>query len=145
MDKIGRSATNRITVSFPYSPDYIAKIKTIEGYRWHPEEKYWSLPSGNDILDRLASLFEGERLNIDPSLKTTVDRANLMRDFDDLQRELISRKNSPKTIKAYIYYNEDFLRFAKKSHADVVNEDIKNYLFYLADEKDSSASTFIGG
>ncbi|MBU4139743.1 MAG: tyrosine-type recombinase/integrase [Euryarchaeota archaeon] len=37
--------------------------------------------------------------------------------------------------------NEDFLRFAKKSPADVANEDIKNYLFYLADEKDSSAST----
>ncbi len=40
--KIGRGVANRITVSFSYSPDYIAKIKTIEGYRWHPEEKYWS-------------------------------------------------------------------------------------------------------
>ncbi|GFO96785.1 uncharacterized protein ig2599ANME_0975, partial [groundwater metagenome] len=109
--KIGRGVANRITVSFSYNPYYyyIAKIKTIEGYRWHPEEKYWSLPSGNDILDRLASLFEGERLNIDPSLKTTVDKANPMRDFEDLRRELVSRKYSPKTIKAYIYYNEDFL------------------------------------
>ncbi|GFO96106.1 phage integrase family protein, partial [groundwater metagenome] len=112
--KIGRGVANRITVSFSYNPDYIAKIKTIEGYRWHPEEKCWSLPSGNDILDRLASLFEGERLNIDPSLQTIADRANPMRDFDDIQRELISRKYSPKTIKAYIHYNEDFLRFAKK-------------------------------
>lgn len=86
-------------------------------------------------------LFEGERLGIDPSLKNIVDKANPMRDFDDLQREFISRKYSPKTIKAYIYYNEDLLRLAKKSPADVVNKDIQNYLFYLADEKDSSAST----
>jgi hypothetical protein len=85
--KIGRSAANRITVSFPYNPDRIAKIKTMQGYRWHPEEKYWSLPSGNDILDRLVFLFEGERFDIDPSLQTIADRANPMRDFDDLQRE----------------------------------------------------------
>jgi site-specific recombinase XerD len=97
--KISRDTAGRITVSFLYNPSYIAKIKSIKSYRWHPEEKYWSLPSDNGILD------------------------------------------SPKTIKAYIYYNEDFLRFAKKSPADVANEDIKNYLFYLADEKDSSAST----
>ena len=64
--KISRSVANRITVSFPYNPDYIAKIKTMQGYRWHPEEKYWSLPSDNDILDRRATLFEGASLDIDP-------------------------------------------------------------------------------
>jgi site-specific recombinase XerD len=86
-------------------------------------------------------LFEGERLDIDPSLKTIVEKAKPMRDFEELQRELISRKYSSKTIKAYIHYNEDLLRFAKKSPVDVVEKDVKNYLFYLADEKDSSAST----
>jgi hypothetical protein len=60
---IGRGAANRITVSFPYNPDYIGKIKTMQGYRWHPEEKCWSIPSDNDILDRLASLFEGASLD----------------------------------------------------------------------------------
>jgi integrase/recombinase XerD len=68
--KIGRGATNRITVSFPYNPDYIAKIKSLKDYRWHPEEKCWSFPSGNDVLDRLASLFKGERLEIDPFIQT---------------------------------------------------------------------------
>ncbi|GFO98138.1 hypothetical protein ig2599ANME_2359, partial [groundwater metagenome] len=28
----------------------------------------------------------------DPSLKTTVDRANPMRDFEDVKRNLVSRK-----------------------------------------------------
>ncbi len=36
-------------------------------------------------------------------IKINRDRANPMRDFDDLQREPISRKYSPKTVKAYIY------------------------------------------
>jgi len=113
--KIGRGVANRITLSFQYNPDHIAKIKSIKGYRWHPEEKRWSLPSDSGILDRLASLFEGERLEIDPSLQTLGEKAKPVRDFGDLRRDLISRKYSPKTINAYIHYNEDLLRFAKKT------------------------------
>ena len=123
--KISRDVENRITVSFPYNPDYIAKIKTMQGYRWHPEEKYWSLPLDNGILDRFASLFEDERLEIDHFLQTLREKAKPMRDFEDLKRDLVSRKYSPKTIKAYTYYNEDLLMFAKKSPVDVVDEDIK--------------------
>lgn len=33
-----------IIVKFPYNPDYITKIRTIKDYKWHPEEKYWSVP-----------------------------------------------------------------------------------------------------
>jgi len=31
--------SSRIRVSFPYNKDYVAKIKTIDGYKWHPEGK----------------------------------------------------------------------------------------------------------
>jgi len=60
---------DRIAVSFSYNPDFAQKVKTVKEHRWHPVEKYWSFPSGNDILDRLASLFKGERLKINPSLR----------------------------------------------------------------------------
>lgn len=38
MIKIEKSDAG-IIVEFPYDPDYIAKIKTIRGYKWCPEEK----------------------------------------------------------------------------------------------------------
>jgi len=114
--KIGKNPEGRVTVSFPYNPDYISKVKTIEGYRWHPKEKYWSFLFNGDILEKLASMFEGEKLDISPSLQ--------IRDFEDLRRELISRKYSQKTIRAYLYYNKDFLRFVKKNPAEVTNEDV---------------------
>lgn len=50
-----------------YNPAYIAK-KTIKGYRWHPEDKYWSFPPDHSTLEKLVSLFEGEKLVIDPSM-----------------------------------------------------------------------------
>ncbi|MCK4491484.1 MAG: hypothetical protein KAU03_02595 [Candidatus Altiarchaeales archaeon] len=50
MLKIERG-NERVILRFPYDPVYITKIKTIKGYRRHPEEKYWSVPYSNNILD----------------------------------------------------------------------------------------------
>jgi len=64
--KIGRNAANRITVSFPYNPYNIVKIKTIERYRWHAEGKYWSIPYPK--LEKLFSLFDGRNIIVDHSV-----------------------------------------------------------------------------
>ncbi|MFA4910719.1 MAG: site-specific tyrosine recombinase/integron integrase [Desulfobacteria bacterium] len=61
--------------------------------------------------------------------------------FDDLRRELVSRKYSYKTVKSYIYYNKDFLTFADKQPSKINDNDIKDYLLYLAEEKQSATST----
>ncbi|HQP52066.1 MAG TPA: tyrosine-type recombinase/integrase [Syntrophorhabdaceae bacterium] len=62
-------------------------------------------------------------------------------DFKDLCRELISRKYSYKTVKAYIYYNRDFLNFIGENPVEVNNNGIKEYLFHLAEEKQFATST----
>lgn len=133
MIKIGKEG-ERITIAFPYNPDYIAKIKAIKDYKWHPEGKCWSLPTDNGIVEKLASVFNGEKIVIGPSLQTSKE------EFENLRMELISRKYSSKTIKAYLYYNENFLGHIKKKPSEVSTEDVKDYLFYLA-EKGKSAST----
>jgi len=40
--QIANDPSGRIIVSFPYDALLVAKVKTIEGRRWHPEEKHWS-------------------------------------------------------------------------------------------------------
>jgi hypothetical protein len=47
--EIKKGAVNRVIVTFPYNPEYVEKIKTIKGHRWHPEEKHWSLPDSDGI------------------------------------------------------------------------------------------------
>jgi len=44
----------RIKLTLPYNPTYIKKIKTIPGYYWHPDKKYWSFPYSEDILKKKA-------------------------------------------------------------------------------------------
>ncbi|OIO18691.1 MAG: hypothetical protein AUJ37_05005 [Candidatus Magasanikbacteria bacterium CG1_02_41_34] len=58
--------------------------------------------------------------------------------FQALERELRIRNYSRTTIKSYLYYNEEILRFFQKDSHHITMEDIKNYLDYLADSKSSS-------
>jgi len=118
----------RIKISFPYSPEYITKIKILEGYRWHPEGKYWSVPYSE--LERLLSAFDGESVAIDPAVY-----------LDRLKKELVLRKYSPKTIKTYVRYNEKVLKFFGKNPYEITNNDIKDYLFHLVEEIEASTST----
>lgn len=137
MIRIEKGDNGNIIVKFPYNPNYIVKIKTINGYRWHPEEKYWSFPNTNGILEKNLKVFEGEEVYIDPGLKQKEPHHN----FADLRRELVSRKYSYKTVKSYIYYNRELLNFTSKSPSDINDIDIKNYLLHLAEERQSATST----
>lgn len=44
-------------------------------------------------------------------------------------------------VKGYLYYNRDFLNFTGKPTSDITDNDIKNYLVYLSEEKQSATST----
>ncbi len=160
---ISKDSYGRITVAFSYNPEFVAKVKTIPSHRWHPNEKHWSFPNTNGTLEKILKAFEGEEIRIDPVLQGTIPdvilskakdlgdssaspqndniESGLSPAFEDLRRELLSRKYSYKTIKGYIYFNRDFLNFIGKNPSEIVDNDIKDYLVYLAEEKQSATST----
>jgi hypothetical protein len=74
MIRIRSGTSGRVTVAFPYNPEHIAKIKTIKGHRWHPEEKQWSFPYSKWVLTEILSVLAGEGLDIDPSLQALIDQ-----------------------------------------------------------------------
>jgi len=76
------------------------------------------------------TIFDGKGVDVNSSLY-----------LESLRRELVSRKYSQRTIKAYLYYNEDILRFAKKNPKSISNGDIRNYLFHQVEQRNASAST----
>lgn len=125
-----------LKVSFPYHPQFVQKIKTIDGHRWHPEEKHWSFPNTDGTLKKNLKIFEREKVEIDPALQPKGEG-----EFERLRRELLSRKYSYKTVKAYIYFNRDFLNFTGKNLSEIDDNDIKNYLSHLAEKKQSATST----
>jgi site-specific recombinase XerD len=166
---ISKDTSGRIMVSFPYDPILIEKVKTIEGRRWHPAEKHWSFPNRDDILEKILNVFEDKDVQIDPALKTAIskvkdtpsplepkgtvpdlrtERSEVVEsglspkfDFEDLRKELVSRKYSYKTIKGYLYYNKDLIQYSGKGSSEINDKDIKDYLVYLAERKGAATST----
>lgn len=164
--KVQKDRDGFLKVSFPYNPQFVEKIKTIKGHRWHPDGKYCSFPNTNGTLERILKVFEGEKVYIDPSLQSLYSshceakpkqsqvkkcHSELVSEFysshspiynfEDLRRELVSRKYSYKTIKAYLYFNRHFIGFIHKSPSEINDNDIKNYLVYIAEERQSATST----
>ncbi len=102
------SGKDIVIIRFPYNPDYIAKIKAVKGYRWHPDGKYWSIPYSE--LGNLLSAFNDSRIEVGPSVW-----------LYELEKELIARKYSRRTVKLYLHYNEEFLKFSGKIPYQISN------------------------
>ncbi len=127
--KIGLSNHGNVYIKVPYDKSLINKLKTITGIKWNPLKKRWEIPYYNGLIQKLQSVFS-ENLIIDMSI-------HLM----PLKRELLIRKYSKRTIKSYLKYNTDFLNFVRKEPEEVDDEDIRRYLYYIAETKDVSTST----
>jgi integron integrase len=46
----------RLIVRFRFSPECLAKIKTVPGRRWHPIERFWTVPAEDGMEGRLRAL-----------------------------------------------------------------------------------------
>lgn len=68
--KIRLGEAGRLVVQAAYSPERVAKIKTVFGRRWHTQEKHWTVPHNEKTLACLLALFAGEPVEADPSLGT---------------------------------------------------------------------------
>lgn len=61
--------------------------------------------------------------------------------FDALEKELKIRNFSQKTVKAYLYYNRDLVKYCRKDPTIIAESDIKDYLWYLLNQRHVSAAT----
>jgi len=59
--------------------------------------------------------------------------------LEKLENEIKLRGYSPKTLKAYLKYNKDFIYYVKKNSEIVGVEDVKSFLGYLISDKKLSA------
>jgi hypothetical protein len=66
----------RLMVQLPYSPDHVAKIKTVAGRRWHDRERHWTVPQDQETLGTLLSLFPGKPVDVDPALEVVRTHGN---------------------------------------------------------------------
>lgn len=76
-------------------------------------------------------------------MPTSINNRTTLKSRDsmvNLEQELKIRNFSSKTIKAYLYYNKELLRFASKFSDDISRQDIKDYLDWLYRQGKSTAT-----
>lgn len=98
----------RLIVHLPYSPERLAKIKTVAGRRWHIPEKYWSVPDDPDTRARLSSLFADDRLKRSDPVAARAPNPVL----DKVRAAIRARHFSPCTETAYVGWTRRFLESA---------------------------------
>jgi integrase/recombinase XerD len=141
-------ADGRIRVFFPYHPDNVARVKQVSGRRWHPQEKCWSVPAGDDSIFALRRLFVTESV---ASFAKPVKRPGAVtrRRWDSLseeeqafiapvEEEMKLRGYSPKTRKSYRNHLLAFVRYIDCPPTAVLEGQIRGYLLHLIDEKGNS-------
>src|SRR4030042_4769405 len=94
---LSRDLSGKITVIFQYHPQLVAKVKTIDGRKWHNDKKYWSFPESDGTLEKIIKIFEGEEIKIDSTLQAEppstlmshCEAETKQSQFEDLRGELI--------------------------------------------------------
>lgn len=139
-----------LIVPLPYSPDHVARIKTVAGRRWHAREQHWTVPQGDGTLGTLLSLFPGQPVDVDPALgavRTHDDKGKpassvLATVLGDLRVALQARHYSRRTEQAYGHWVIRFLHFHQgRQPAEMSEADINRFLTHLALKEKVSAST----
>lgn len=142
MIKISSDASGTIRVTFPYSPEVVAKLKTIKTHRWHPDGKYWSFEHSKAVLDAILSALAGEEVEIDPSLQALAPpfQADMLL---DRARHLIRLKHySIRTEKSYLPWIQRYVLFHNnRDPKDMGGAEIEGFLSHLAVNLKVSAST----
>ncbi len=139
----------QLIVHVPYSPERVAKIKTVAGRRWHQQEKHWTVPQTKETVTQLVALFTGEPTEVDPALdiwpvprqeKRTPDTSSAL--FERLERELRARHYARRTEQAYGHWIRRFTRFYHgRPPAEMAEPEINRFLTHLAVTEKISAST----
>ena len=76
---VSKDDSGWITIAFPYNPQLVAKVRTIEGRKWHNDKKYWSFPNSDGTLEKILEVFKGEEIRVDPDLRAQLTNPSIIR------------------------------------------------------------------
>lgn len=145
--KVESGSEGQLIILFPYSADRVAKIRKIQGRRWHPEHKYWTIPHTEEHLKQLKVHFNSENLQFSSSLLQNIEESPL-KDILPSQKSVLNQMGqqlklkgySLKTQKAYLGHVRRMGDFFEKELSTLTNEEIHRYVLHHLEERDASHS-----
>jgi len=124
----------RLIVSLPYTPERVAKIKTIPGRAWHAPEKIWSVPAA--AAGKLRTLFADDLIEF----ASDEPKSAPSTDMDRARTALRSRHMSPRTEESYLGWIRRYLA-TRGDPSEPAEAAISRFLSRLATEGHVASST----
>jgi integrase/recombinase XerD len=134
--------SGQLIIRFPYSPERVAAVRAVPGRRWHPEEKYWTIPHSPKTLERVHSLFTSDRVVVAAAVEAAAPElpvAQVQAVVTALDEELTLRQYSPKTRDDYRLQVQRFLKWLRRDPATATEEELRAYLLSMLDNELSAS------
>ncbi|WP_217495858.1 site-specific tyrosine recombinase/integron integrase [Mangrovivirga cuniculi] len=158
---------NYLVCEFKYHKRIIELVKSIQGRKWYPKNKYWYFDDTPRSYREIKTVLSKYHLQISPEIlekydsdmlkssvsqKTNTNKEKNKNPFTRKKRrvpvpkeyihKLETVRYSKSTIDTYLYYFSDFLTYCRIENPDTMtDEQVKNYLLYLIHDKKASQST----
>ena len=126
---------SELVVSFDYSQERITKVKSINGHKWNPNDKIWTIPFTESNLLMLKELFRNEQKNIDIE-----DNLRNREIYKRMEEDIKLKGYSFKTKKSYMSHIKRFSSFINKNLDEIVNDDVRQYTLFLLENRNVSHS-----
>jgi integrase/recombinase XerD len=128
--------SGQLIIRFPYSPERVAAVRAVPGRRWHPEERYWTVPHSPETLERVRSLFTSDRVVVAAAVEAAspeLDVARVREVVTALDEEMTLQGYSPKTRETYGRQVQRFLKWLRRDPETAAGEDVRTYLLDAVD------------
>lgn len=127
IQNIEHEGKKRLALSFEYNSKLIARIKTIEGYKYSGSKKLWHYPNTEETLNAIKQNLQGvatiiveEKLEVPPTLSDEAKQKT-----EQFKNWMQSKRYSASTIITYADALKAFLKFyPEKPVAQITNEDV---------------------
>jgi len=146
-----KTRTGRVKIIAGFNKTLIAGIKEIPYNRWEKNNKWWTVPFSEIIVERLKNVCKELELEVrweeEPSGQGGVKRIskydipNYRRAPESYRNKHIELRSSPHTIRHYISAFEEFINYFYRYDIDSITEpQIMEFIRYLVAERQVSVS-----
>lgn len=145
-----RQQKGRLKIVFRYHKQLVNEIKKIPFHFYDPVQYFWTIPHAEKYLLMLQTfarannfevIYKDELLEAKPAPRKKVEDELAQKIPVEYTKKLANLRYSQSTINSYCNAFKEFINyFASKSLNDISEEDINNYLIYLANERKVSIS-----
>jgi integrase/recombinase XerD len=128
--------SGQLIIRFPYSPERVAAVRAVPGRRWHPEEKYWTIPHSPKTLERVHSLFTSDRVVVAAAVEAAAPElpvARVQEIVTALDEKLTLRGYSPRTRQTYRLHVQRFLKWLRQEPGTASQAKLQAYLLEMLD------------